>query len=279
MTDQAFVTQYRNEHIAAFEQNYSVLRATCVQEAVIKGNQAVFLVSGSGGLSAVTRGVNGLIPFNTVENIQNTAVLVEYHAPFERTGFNIFASQGDQRRIMQKASVDVMNRNIDQVILDELGTATLTTGSAGKATLAMIAKAKVILGNNKVPTTEADNMFGIISPAFEAYPMQMPEFSNADYVDVKPFIGPARRMLRWYGVNWIVHQGLNGLGTASEECFLYHKNAIGHAANSKEMSVLVDYDGKQDLSWSRATLWHGAKKLQNSGIVKMLHDASEFAAS
>lgn len=48
---------------------------------MIKGNQAVFLVSGSGGVSAVTRGINGLIPFNTVENVQNTAVLVEYHAP------------------------------------------------------------------------------------------------------------------------------------------------------------------------------------------------------
>ncbi len=84
MADSAFQTHYRSEHIAVFEQDYSVLRMTCVQEAVIKGNQAVFLVSGSGGLSAVTRGVNGLIPYSTVENVQNTAVLQEYHAPYER---------------------------------------------------------------------------------------------------------------------------------------------------------------------------------------------------
>jgi hypothetical protein len=279
MADSAFQTHYRNEHIAAFEQNYSVLRMTCVQEAVIKGNQAVFLVSGSGGLSAVTRGVNGLIPYSTVENVQNTAVLQEFHAPYERTGFNIFASQGDQRRIMQKASVDVLNRNIDQTILDELDTATLTTGSAVTANLNLVIKSKVILGNNEVPTTEEDNMFAVISPAFEGYLMTVPEYSSADYVDVKPFIGPAKRMRRWAGVNWIVHPNVPGTGTSSESCFMYHKNAIGHAANSKEMSVLVDYDGKQDLSWSRASLWHGAKKLQNSGIVKMVHDGSAFAAS
>lgn len=41
MADNAFQTQYRAEHVAAFEQNFSMLRTTCVQEAVIKGNQAV----------------------------------------------------------------------------------------------------------------------------------------------------------------------------------------------------------------------------------------------
>jgi hypothetical protein len=81
MADSAFQVQYRKEHVAAFEQNYSILRATTVREAVIKGNQAVFLVAGSGGLSAITRGVNGLIPYNTVSNVQNTCTLNEYHAP------------------------------------------------------------------------------------------------------------------------------------------------------------------------------------------------------
>ena len=48
----AAVTQYRDEHIAAFEQNYSMLRGCCVHEGMIKGNQATFLVSGSGGVSS-----------------------------------------------------------------------------------------------------------------------------------------------------------------------------------------------------------------------------------
>lgn len=279
MTDSAFQTHYRSEHIAAFEQNFSMLRTCCVQEAVIKGNTAVFLVSGSGGLSAVTRGVNGYIPYSTVENTQNSCTLVEYHAPFERTGFNIFASQGDQRRIMQLASVTVLNRNIDQVIIDQLDTATLTTGSAVTANLDLVIKARTILGNNEVPLSEEENMFAVISPAFEGYLMQTAEFSSADYVEVKPFVGPAKKMRRWMGVNWFVHPNLTGAGSSSENCFMFHKNAIGHAANSKEMAVAVDYDRKQDLSWSRATLFHGAKLLQNGGIVKMVHNASAYASS
>ncbi len=274
----AAVTQYRDEHIAAFEQNYSVLRATCVTHAQIKGNSAVFLVSGSGGATAVTRGTNGLIPYGQTTNTQSTCTLLEKHAPFEMTGFNIFASQGDQRRIMQMGSVAVLNRDIDQTIIDELDTATLTTGTATTASLAMVAKAKTILGNAEVDLTDEDNLFGLITPAFEAYLMQIPEFSSVDYTEVKLFASKTKRMRRWYGINWMVHPNLTGVGTNAEKCYMYHRNAIGHAANSKEMEVEVDYDKKQAISWSRATLYHGAKLLQNTGVIGLRHDGSAYVA-
>ena len=77
MADTAFQTQYRQEFIAAFEEGQSWLRSTCVTEAVIKGNQATFLVAGSGGATAVTRGVNGLIPARADDLNQTTATLAE----------------------------------------------------------------------------------------------------------------------------------------------------------------------------------------------------------
>lgn len=275
----AFVTQYREEHIAAFEQNYSLLRSTCVTHAQIKGNSAVFLVSGSGGATAVTRGSNGLIPYGNVSNTQYTCTLEEFHAPFEQTGFNIFATQGDQKRIMQMASVAVLNRNIDQKIIDQLDTATQDTGASATASVAMVAKSKAILGNAEVDLTDEENIFGLITPSFEAYLMQTPEFANSQYVDVKVFASKTRRMRRWFGINWMIHPNLTGVGTSTEKCYLYHRNAIGHAANSKEMEVEVDYDKKQALSWSRASLYHGAKLLQNTGIVQMKHDGSAMVAS
>lgn len=279
MPDSAFMSQYRKEHIASFEQKYTLLRTGCVQEAQIKGNTAIFLVSGSGGATAVTRGVSGLIPYTTVANTQYSCTLVEYHAPFNRTGFNIFASQGDQKRIMQEGSVDVLNRNIDQVIITELDTATNDTGSSAKASLNMVIKSRVILANNDVDLTQEDKIFAVITPAFEGYLMQVAEFSSADYVDVKPFAGPVRRMRRWLGVNWMVHSHLTGVGTSTEYCYMWHQNAIGHAANSKDMEVEVGYQGEQQYSWSRASLYHGAKVMQNAGIVQMKHDGSEFTAS
>jgi hypothetical protein len=59
---------------------------------------------------------------------------------------------------------------------------------------------------------------------------------------------------------------------------MYHRNAIGHAANTAEMMVEAGYERKQQVSWTNASLYHGAKLLQNSGVVQMLHDGSALAA-
>jgi len=272
------VVQYREEYIASFEQNYSLLKVGCTRETVIKGNQAVFLVAGSGGETAVTRGSNGQIPYKTTTNTQNTCTLVEKHAPFEMTGFDIFSNQGDQKRIMMESSQAVLHRDIDQAIIDQLDTATVTTGTAAAASLNMVVKAKVILGNAEVDLTQEDKLFAAITPAFEGYLSQVKEFASAEYVEVKPFVGPARRMRRWFGINWMVHPNLTGVGTSSEKCYLWHSDSMGHAANTGEMAVDAGYERKQQVSWTNASLFHNAKLLQNSGIVQMLHDGSALAA-
>jgi len=246
---------------------------------VIKGNTAVFLVSGSGGAVAVTRGVSGYIPYGVISNVQNSCTLVETHAPFEKTSFNIFASQGDQKRAMQMASISVMNRAIDLAILSQLDTATLDTGATQTASLRLVNVAISTLSNNNVPIWEEDNMFGVITGAFRSYLTENSEFSNGMYVDVKPLAGPIRKMWRWNGINWMINPAVTGAGGASEKCYIYHRNAIGFAANTKEMDVVVDYDKKQDSSYSRATLYMGAKLLQNTGVVQMLHDGSALVAS
>lgn len=279
MADPTFVTQYREEQIAAFEQRYSILRVTCTQHAQIKGNSAVFQVSGSGSATAVTRGSNGLIPYSTTDNTQNTCTLIEQHAPFERTGFNIFATQGDMKAVMHKEAIGTLNRAIDQQIIDQLDTVTLDTGAYAPASLSMINKALATLGNNNVPIEEEDNMFAVVTPAFLMYLRETTEYTHGDYVDVKPLVGPIRRMWRWNGLNWMMHTGLTGTGTASEKCYIYHQSAIGHAANMKDMDVRVGYDEKQDLSWARATLFSGAKLLQNAGVIQLKHDGSALVAS
>lgn len=278
MSVEAAMIQYRREFVASFEQRVSALKMATTKESVISGNQATFLVSGSGGDTAVTRGVNGQIPYGNPTNTQVTATLVEKHAPYELTSFNIFASQGDQKRVMQMASMNVINRDIDLTILAELANATQDFGS-GTATLNTVLGAQAILGNSDIPIEEEDNMFAIISPAFKAYLMQTTEFSNGDYVDVKQFGGPARRMFRWNGINWVVSSRVTGLGTASEICYMFHRNALGYAVRVGEENIALGYDDKQDTSWTRATTYHAAKILQNTGIVKITHDGSGFVAS
>ena len=274
--------QYRQEWIAGFEQHQALLRATATTEVVIKGNQATFLVADSGDADAVTRGVNGLIPARNDNNNQLTATLVEKHDLVQKTGFNVFQSQGDQRAIMQSTSRAVINRAIDSDIITELNTGTQDTGSAVTASLNLALRAKTILGNAKVPFD--GNIFAAITPAFEAFLLQTKEFGSADYVPIKPVASgetawsDTPMMYRWLGVNWIVHPELPGVGTSAEKCFMYHRNAIGHAINTGDMQSLIGYDEEQDYSWARCSVFIGSKLLQNTGVVVMNHDGSSLVA-
>ena len=270
MADTAFQTMYRKEFIKGFEKRQSLARRTVTTETEINGNEAVFLVADSGGASAVTRGVNGDIPTRPDNLNQFTATLKEWHDVPERTNFNLFASQGDGRRIMQETSMAVINRKIDTDIHAALSTATVTWGAAADATLSLVSKAKTKLGNAFAMEEEP---FALITPAFHGTLMALAQFSSADYVNLKPFENVSKSMaFNWYGVNWIVDAGLPGVGTASASCFMFAKAAIGHACDTENISTFVGYDDKNDKSWARCSTYMGSKLLQNSGVVKMLHD-------
>jgi hypothetical protein len=284
MTDSsAFQVQYRQEFISGFEVKQSLLRDAVTNEAQIKGNQATFLIADSGGATTVTRGANGKIPGRQDNLTQKTVTLTEEHDVPERTNFNIFASQGDGRKIMQETSFGVLNRKTDSQIITTLNTGTVNTGTAVKADMKLITKSKTILGNNKVPFD--GNITAVITPAFEAYLLQTKEFINANYINGKPLPNGETAwkdmpmVYKWLGINFIVHPELPGVGPSAEKCFLFHRNAVGHAMDTNGMQTYVGYDEREDLSYCRMTAYMNSLLLQNNGVVVMNHDGSEFAAS
>jgi hypothetical protein len=279
MADSAFQSQYRDELIMGFERRMSLLGAVATKESIVSGNAAVIDVIDSGSAYAVTRGINGRIPARPDNNTQTTVTLQEWHDVVEKTRFNIFASQGNQRAAMQKTSMAVVNRKIDDLIIAALDTATNDTGAAATATLAKVMHAQTILGNNNVDISDEDNLFALVSPAFRAYLMQVTSFTSGDYVDVKPMVGPARKAWRWNGLNWIVHSGLTGGGTSSEKTYFFHRDAIAVAMDKDGLQSLVDYDGRHDYSWARTSIFMGAALLQNNGVVQVLHDGAAYAAT
>lgn len=282
MVDTAFQTQYRQEFIAAFEQHQSLLRDTVTTEAVIKGNTATFLVAGSGGAETSTRGVNGLIAARSDDLTTASANLTEEHDLVRKTGFNVFASQGNQRQIMQETTLAVVNRKIDNQITTIATTGTVTIG--GSTTLPSVdlfQNARVKLSNASVPWDS--NITLLCQPSFLAYLEQAPEFSSADYVNLRSYAGqdPSWRDMpmayRWRNALIIEHPNLIGKGTSSEENYLYHKSAIGHAADTAGMQAPVGYNEEQDYSFARCTMYMGAVLLQNAGVVTITADGSAYA--
>lgn len=282
MSDTAFQIQYRQEFIQAFEQHQSLLRETVTTEAVIKGQQAIFLVAGSGGATAVTRGTNGLIPARADDNLQNTCTLQEWHDLVRKTGFNVFASQGNQRSIMQMTTMAVINRQIDALIITQLATGTVAIGATGTIpNVSLFQNGRVKLSNAAVPWDSGVTL--LCQPSFLAYLEQAPEFTNAQWVDMRPYAGeePSWRdkpmAYRWRNCLIVEHPNLPGKGTSSENSFLYHKTAIGHAIDTAGIQSPVGYDQEQDYSYARASAYMGSLVLQNTGIVVITHDGSAYA--
>ena len=283
MADSAFQIQYRQEFIAAFEQHQSLLRDTVTTEAVIEGQQALFLVAGSGSATAVTRGLNGRIPARNDANNQNTCTLQEWHDLVRKTGFNVFASQGNQRAVMQMTTMAVINRKIDELIINQLNTGTVAIGAASTIpNVSMFQNGRVKLANAAVPWDS--NITLLCQPSFLAYMEQATEFSNAQYVDMRPYAGrdtPSWKdkpmAYRWHNCLIVEHPNLPGKGTTSEKSFLYHKTAAGHAMDTGGLQSPVGYDQEQDYSWARASCYMGALLLQNTGVVVITHDGSAYS--
>lgn len=268
-------TQFRQELVLGFQQRQSMLLQSVTNEAVIKGNTATFLVSGATADTAVTRGTNGLIPYKSEDLTQVSCTLAEYHAPYRKTGFNIFQSQGDQRRSMQEQAMASINTQVDSLIITELDTATNDTGTSATGSLALVAKAKAILGSNFAGNGQVTC---VISDAFHAYLMQTDAFSSVDYYKAA-FAGDATTKFRWFGIDFIVHSNLTGKGTSTEKCYMFNKDAIGCAMDVGGLKSVIGYDEEQDYSFVRTSFYGGAKLLQNAGVVQIKHDGSAYVAS
>jgi hypothetical protein len=219
--------------------------------------------------------VNGLIPARADNLTQTSATLTEQHDLVRKTNFNIFQSQGDQRRSMQEASTAVINRKLDELIITELDTATNDTGASETGSLSLIMKAYAILGN-AVALDGA--VTAVITPALNAYLMQTDAFTNIQYAPRKPFETGQMSTYSWNNIDFIVHPNLTGKGTSTERCYMFNKAAIGCAMDTAGMKVEIGYDAEQDYSYSRSSFYGAGKLLQNSGVVQIKHDGSAYVA-
>lgn len=273
MATTAFQQKYRDEFIAGFETRQSILRDTVTTDTMTKGQSTFFLIS-KPNRTAVTRGANGFIPASMEDLTQVQVQMQERHDLSQKTNFNIFAGQADQRAIMQMESMGVINRDTDLMILATLATGTVNTGTTATMSKTLVNRALTKLWNGKVPND--GQVYGLLSPAAWAYLSDVVGFSSRDYVSDQPLVvGPETR--RWMGVTWLMSPEIPGLGTNAAKCFLWHKSAVGHAIDARQIQTTAGYNEEQDYSYARTTFYHGTAVLQNTGIVVINHDDSALS--
>ncbi len=273
-------TRYKEEYIAAFERRQAVLVQAVRGDTQDRGGSLVFLVAGSGGRAAVTRGSNGQIPPADDSQTQVTLTFAEAHDLKEYTNFDIFRAQGDQIRLMRENSMAVIHRKQDAVIITAIEAASVTLGAVGTMSKTVANRLATILRNANVGEVDSGNIYCALSPAAYAELTDITSFANADYTAKKkvddglPSLGT---WVNWMDINWTVHTGLTGVGTTAT-CLAWHKDAAGYAMSTMGIDAMIGYDQKNHTSWARASVFHGAKLLQNAGVVKFTHDDSGLSA-
>jgi hypothetical protein len=276
--------RYKEETIRAFETSKAIIPQTLRSDTQDRGGQLVFLVAGSGGRSAVTRGANGDIPNSDDSQTQVTLTFAEAHDKQVRTGFDIFRAQGNQLELMRRNNLAVIRRKQDAVCVAALETGTVTLGAVGTMSMTVAQRISTVLRNAHVGEEDNGNLFCLVSIGAWNYMEAITQFSSADFVTfggqppVVEGVPNFGRFKHWMGINWGVHTGLTGHGTSSCTCIAYHRDAAGYATSTMGLDAEAGYDSENQRSWTRASIFHAAVKLQNAGIVKFTHDDSGLSA-
>lgn len=262
---------YRDEFVASFEQRQSYLRDTVTNEAMVKGNSAIFLVTGQAE-SMKERGVDGLIPASNETDVQVTINLKEMHHRTTATNFDIFQGQSDRRRIMQMRGMVAANKEIDDSITAALASATNLWSTGTAITSITIGVLVDMISELYEQQVDNDGLITCVwTPKLYARVMTLAQVSSVDYVDKKPLIdGP--QPFKFLGATHIMHPRLPGVGTATAANYIYHKAALGHAVDTAGIKTDIGYNGEHDYSYARHTLYHGSKILQNAGILRVNHN-------
>lgn len=281
-------TRYTNDFIADYARRRATLTNSVRTDPLDHGGALVFLIAGDGGGTTVTRGANGLIPPSDDVQSQVTVSLFEDISLSEKTSFNIFTAQASQRQadLMRMNNMAKVHRKQDARIIAAIETGTQSLGAVATMDKTVANRISVILKNANVgfDQDEGSNIFVALTPAAYAELTDIPSFASADYVNfggespVQAGVPAGGSFKRWMGMNWCEHTGLTGVGTSSATCLAWHKNAVGFATGTRGIDAVLGYDQKQDSTYARATIFQGAVKLLNPGIVKFTHNDTGLSA-
>ncbi|MBD5398891.1 hypothetical protein HDR60_05320 [bacterium] len=265
--DQSFIKQFEAEVHLAFQQTGTKLRSTVRTKNDVRGSSTTFQKVGKG--TATTKARHGLVPVMNLDHTPVECVLSDYYAGDWVDELDELKTNVDERRVVASAGAYALGRKSDELIISELNLASQSVemGTTG-LTKAKILSALEILNNNDVP--DDGQRFAVVGVHQWNELLNMKEFSNADYVgDSYPLLNGTESR-KWLGINWIMHNALPfDEDNSSRACFIYHKNAIGHASGC-DVKTDITWHGERAAHFISNCMSQGAKLIDNSGIVKIM---------
>ena len=263
--DQSFIKQFEAEVHLCFQQMGTKLRSTVRTKSGVQGASTTFQKIGKG--MAGTKERHGLVPVMNLDHTPVECVLQDFYAGDWVDELDEIKTNIDERRVVASAGAYALGRKSDELIIGELALASesIAADSSG-LTKAKALAALEVLNSNDVP--DDGQRFAVVGVHQWNELLSMDEFASADYVgDSYPLLqGTESR--RWLGVNWIMHNALPLEGSV-RVCFMYHRNAIGHASG-RDVKTDITWHGERAAHFISNCMSQGARIVDGAGVLKIM---------
>lgn len=267
--DQAFIKQFESEVKESYQRMGSKLRQTVRNKTNIIGKSTTFQKVGK-GTAASKAGPGSDVPTMNVAHSNVECTLQDYYAGDWVDKFDELKTNIDERQVVSNAGAYALGRQTDSMIITALGTTTTVVGDYSTAlTKNLISLALEALGNNDVP--DDGNRFAALSMhAWQEF-KNIAQVGSGDYTgELYPWM-KGQQAFVWEGILWMPHSGLPLANTDDRDCFIWHKNAIGHASGA-DVSSDVSWHGDKASFFVNNMMSQGAVLIDASGIVKIKVD-------
>jgi hypothetical protein len=277
--DQSFIRQYESDFHEAFQRSGSYLLMTIRRKPNVIGFSTTFQVIGKG--TATTKSRHGLITPMNQSHTPVQCVLADFYAGDWVDKLDELKINIDERLAIARGGAQALGRQIDDQIIDAADTTSLFVGtSTGGVTRALLLQAAEELWDNDV--SNDGRVWGLLTPRSWSTAMTIDEFASADFVSDKIFDGgipapPSTR--RWEGVNWMLHTGLNGKGTATAVNLVYHTDAMGYGIGAAIMADIT-WHGDRAAHFVNHMMSGGACLIDGNAVVEIrVDDTTAIPAS
>lgn len=238
---EAFAQVFNSETHHEFQKKAATTMSTVTRKTVMGAETCFFNRRGPG--TAVTKARNGQVPLANPEHVKIPCQVTDHYFHEMVDDLDAKKQQVTERQEAAKTQAYGLARKHDQIVFTAASTTTLASGVAGPISLPRLLNATEALQANDVPWD--GEVYGFLTTkAWGQLLSTVPQFSNADWVNVGQFENPYRAK-DWLGVKWQMNTELPNHGTATAECMIWHKSAMGVGVQesvSTRFQFQLDYE-------------------------------------
>lgn len=273
--NEAFIKQFEREVHEAYQRQGSKLKNTVRSISNVNGNTAVFQKVGKG--TASTKSTHGMVPVMNLDHSNVEVTLQDYYAGDWIDRLDELKLNIDERQVIASAGAQALGRKTDELIINELATATenvIEDGNTG-LTKDKILQAFETFGENDVP--DDGQRFCIVGWKQWSELLSLKEFVTADYIGHEnlPFSTITQAKF-WLGTVFIPHSGLPVDADDIRSCFWFHKNAVGHAS-AADVTTDITWHGDRASHFVNNMMSQGVGLIDEAGIVVIEADETPDA--